>query len=172
MHKKLSAVAALAALTISAFASGAMPAFADERPWQVPGPSVSESGPAGWVDDCAGRGGGTDCPTEVNRYPNRYGNGGHYRDDWQYREGRHQHRGNHRFERRHWEPRYQRHWERPQFGIRIVPEYRPRYRQAPEIGLSRAHVNWCENRYRSYRAWDNTFQPYSGPRQQCWSPYS
>ncbi|TGQ93894.1 BA14K family protein, partial [Mesorhizobium sp. M1C.F.Ca.ET.204.01.1.1] len=21
-------------------------------------------------------------------------------------------------------------------------------------------------------AWDNTFQPYNGPRQQCWSPYS
>jgi hypothetical protein len=38
--------------------------------------------------------------------------------------------------------------------------------------LSSAHVQWCYNRYRSYRAWDNTFQPYNGPRQQCWSPYS
>ena len=38
--------------------------------------------------------------------------------------------------------------------------------------LSRAHVQWCYDRYRSYRAWDNTFQPYNGPRQQCWSPYS
>jgi hypothetical protein len=38
--------------------------------------------------------------------------------------------------------------------------------------LSNAHVRWCYNRYRSYRAWDNTFQPYNGPRQQCWSPYS
>ena len=38
--------------------------------------------------------------------------------------------------------------------------------------LSSAHVRWCYNRYRSYRAWDNTFQPYGGPRQQCWSPYS
>ncbi|TPK70803.1 BA14K family protein [Mesorhizobium sp. B2-4-15] len=37
--------------------------------------------------------------------------------------------------------------------------------------LSSAHVRWCYNRYRSYRAWDNTFQPYNGPRQQCWSPY-
>jgi hypothetical protein len=34
-----------------------------------------------------------------------------------------------------------------------------------------AHVNWCYNRYRSYRAWDNTFQPYYGPRRQCRSPY-
>ncbi|MDP3898724.1 MAG: BA14K family protein [Mesorhizobium sp.] len=35
-----------------------------------------------------------------------------------------------------------------------------------------AHVRWCYNRYRSYRAYDNTFQPYHGPRQQCYSPYS
>jgi GH18 family chitinase len=34
-----------------------------------------------------------------------------------------------------------------------------------------AHVNWCYNRYRSYRAYDNTFQPYHGPRRQCISPY-
>ncbi|MBE7185454.1 MAG: BA14K family protein [Methylobacterium mesophilicum] len=34
-----------------------------------------------------------------------------------------------------------------------------------------AHVQWCANRYRSYRASDNTFQPYNGPRQQCRSPY-
>ena len=34
-----------------------------------------------------------------------------------------------------------------------------------------AHVEWCYDRYRSYREWDNTFQPYNGPRQQCRSPY-
>ncbi len=34
-----------------------------------------------------------------------------------------------------------------------------------------AHINWCYNRYRSYRAYDNTFQPYYGPRRQCVSPY-
>lgn len=32
------------------------------------------------------------------------------------------------------------------------------------------HVAWCYDRYRSYRASDNTFQPYGGPRQQCYSP--
>jgi hypothetical protein len=37
---------------------------------------------------------------------------------------------------------------------------------------SDAHVQWCYDRYRSYRAYDNSFQPYSGPRQQCYSPYS
>ena len=33
------------------------------------------------------------------------------------------------------------------------------------------HVQWCYDRYRSYRASDNTFQPNYGPRQQCNSPY-
>ncbi len=33
------------------------------------------------------------------------------------------------------------------------------------------HVQWCYSQYRSYRASDNTFQPYNGPRQQCVSPY-
>lgn len=35
-----------------------------------------------------------------------------------------------------------------------------------------AHVDWCYSRYRSYRAYDNSFQPYHGPRRACWSPYS
>lgn len=54
-------------------------------------------------------------------------------------------------------------------------DYGPRYyerRVVPSYDSGSAHVRWCSNRYRSYRAWDNTFQPYHGPRQQCWSPYS
>jgi hypothetical protein len=39
-------------------------------------------------------------------------------------------------------------------------------------GYSSAHVDWCYDRYRSYRAYDNTFQPYHGPRRQCYSPFS
>lgn len=35
-----------------------------------------------------------------------------------------------------------------------------------------SHVSWCANRYRSYRAYDNTFQPNYGPRKACVSPYS
>lgn len=65
-------------------------------------------------------------------------------------------------------------------------DYRPRsgfsfqYRQAPRhyeppprqaYRLPAAHVRWCDNRYRSYRASDNSFQPYNGPRRQCRSPY-
>src|SRR5690606_18616996 len=34
------------------------------------------------------------------------------------------------------------------------PVYRPRV-----IRLSRAHINWCKNRYRSYRVSDNSWQP-------------
>ncbi|OHV90837.1 BA14K family protein [Mesorhizobium sp. ORS 3428] len=52
----------------------------------------------------------------------------------------------------------------------------PRYYYAPRRiyrteRLSEAHVRWCYDRYRSYRAWDNTFQPIYGPRRQCISPY-
>lgn len=45
----------------------------------------------------------------------------------------------------------------------------PRARAVPR---NRAHVAWCYDRYRSYREWDNTFQPYNGPRRECYSPYS
>lgn len=40
--------------------------------------------------------------------------------------------------------------------------YRPR---------GNAHIDWCYDRYRSYRASDNSYQPYNGPRRQCRSPY-
>jgi hypothetical protein len=43
---------------------------------------------------------------------------------------------------------------------------------APRLRFSPAHYEWCYARYRSYRASDNTFQPYHGPRRQCYSPYS
>ena len=49
------------------------------------------------------------------------------------------------------------------FGGMMVP-------QRGYVGGS-AHVRWCASRYRSYRAYDNTFQPYNGPRRQCVSPY-
>lgn len=56
---------------------------------------------------------------------------------------------------------------------RYVPRYAPRYVVPPRVGrgLRPAHYRWCENRYRSYRAYDNTFQPYHGPRRPCFSPY-
>ncbi|NZD64547.1 BA14K family protein [Rhizobium sp. WYCCWR 11290] len=34
------------------------------------------------------------------------------------------------------------------------------------------HVQWCADRYRSYRAYDNTYVPRAGMRAYCNSPYS
>lgn len=45
------------------------------------------------------------------------------------------------------------------------------YNQPRYSGGGNAHVQWCYDRYRSYRAYDNTYQPYNGPRRQCYSPY-
>lgn len=52
----------------------------------------------------------------------------------------------------------------------VVRRTAPRYVYR-DYGGNR-HTNWCYGRYRSYRAYDNTFQPYNGPRQLCYSPYS
>jgi hypothetical protein len=41
----------------------------------------------------------------------------------------------------------------------------------PTVRYGGSHVEWCYNRYRSYRAYDNTYQPNYGPRRQCNSPY-
>jgi hypothetical protein len=54
-------------------------------------------------------------------------------------------------------------------ALNSQPRYAaPAYRRA--YG-GNSHVSWCASRYRSYRAYDNTYQPYNGPRRQCNSPY-
>lgn len=51
-------------------------------------------------------------------------------------------------------------------------EARPRLRLYDgHAGISVEHYRWCDARYRSYRASDDTFQPYHGPRRRCRSPY-
>lgn len=100
----------------------------------------------------------------------------------QYRErGQRYHRDRRQYDRRHWDRRHDRRWDRRHYrphsgGIYFhfgtpAPRYAPPPRRYHAGSLSRAHVNWCHSRYRSYRAWDNTFQPYRGPRRQCVSPY-
>lgn len=64
----------------------------------------------------------------------------------------------------------------PYYGGYYSPYYaRPYYARptyvVPAYRGGSAHVRWCYNRYRSYRASDNTYQPYNGPRRQCYSPY-
>lgn len=41
----------------------------------------------------------------------------------------------------------------------------------PYYGTVSAHIRWCQARYRSYRAYDNSWQPKHGPRRACISPY-
>lgn len=39
-------------------------------------------------------------------------------------------------------------------------------------GLSSRHVQWCSDRYRTYRASDDTYVPRVGVRARCNSPYN
>ncbi len=84
--------------------------------------------------------------------------------------------GDDRRGRRH----YRRHDNYVSPGIYYDPGYRyvepRRYVQPRRVyranRLSDAHVGWCYDRWRSYRASDNSYQPLHGPRRQCRSPYS
>ena len=40
------------------------------------------------------------------------------------------------------------------------------------VRVSDRHIRWCANRYRSYRASDNSYKPNRGPRRSCNSPYN
>jgi hypothetical protein len=51
----------------------------------------------------------------------------------------------------------------------VEPAPAPVYRSSG--GLNPRHYEYCAGRYRSYDSYSNTFQPYNGPRQQCYSPY-
>jgi hypothetical protein len=71
---------------------------------------------------------------------------------------------------------YRYRYYRPYRTYRYVPAPAYRVYDRPRtyyrVGApANAHVNWCYAHYRSYRAWDDTFQPYHGPRRACISPY-
>ncbi|MBP2550870.1 hypothetical protein J2858_003810 [Neorhizobium galegae] len=40
-----------------------------------------------------------------------------------------------------------------------------------EPAFNEAHLEWCANRYRSYRPRDNSYTAYSGGRRECVSPF-
>ncbi len=46
-----------------------------------------------------------------------------------------------------------------------------RHRPVRVADLHPRHYSWCADRYRSYDWRSNSFQPYNGPRQLCYSPY-
>lgn len=73
-----------------------------------------------------------------------------------YRGYRDRHRG-YRYYRGYWFPRH------------AFPSYERTY-SVRRAGS--AHIEWCYDRYRSYRASDNSWQPYDGPRRECNSPYN
>lgn len=106
---------------------------------------------------------------DITKVQYRHGDRGRWRD-------RHYGRRHHgRHDRHRWR-HHRRHG--PSFGIIIAPPpiYYPRPRYVaprPHYGqYGGGHVQWCYARYRSYRAYDNTYQPYHGPRRPCYSPYS
>jgi hypothetical protein len=120
--------------------------------------------------------------------------GNSHRDYWRHNRGNSHWQGN-QWRRNNWHrPYYRDNWHGHRnyrrhyggsgiyfglggFGLGPAYDYyAPNYYYVPRRTYrvyrgSNAHVRWCYNRYRSYRASDNTFQPYHGPRQQCYSPY-
>lgn len=103
-----------------------------------------------------------------------------YRRGYYYNGGRHYYNGHRGYN--YYRPGYRNYngWWYPAaafaagalIGGAIAAQPAPAY-PAPSYGAGgvNAHVQWCANRYRSYRVSDNTFQPYGAPRQQCVSPY-
>ena len=49
--------------------------------------------------------------------------------------------------------------------------YNDRYYEPPRRSYGGRHVSWCYNKWRSYRDYDNSYQPWEGPRRLCRSPY-
>jgi hypothetical protein len=68
---------------------------------------------------------------------------------------------------------YRGYWFPPAaFATGVVVGRTLAYPVPPARRLTAVHIEWCFDHYRSYRAYDNTYQPYDGPRDQCWSPYN
>ncbi|WP_320143255.1 BA14K family protein [uncultured Cohaesibacter sp.] len=66
-------------------------------------------------------------------------------------------------------------WNRPPPVRRWRPPVRrtyPRWRPQPRVIYRQpppryCNVRACSIRYRSFRAWDCSYQPYNGPRRRC-----
>ena len=67
------------------------------------------------------------------------------------------------------------HFHEPAYPLTVYDTRKPVVVHQPNgrhrVAVS-AQAEWCSARYRSYRASDNSFQPYRGPRKQCWSAHS
>lgn len=52
--------------------------------------------------------------------------------------------------------------------LEVRPSTRP---QMKRMRPDASHMQWCANRYNSYRTSDNSYQPLAGPRTGCNSPF-
>lgn len=162
MFKFVSSICAAAMVVSIPFAAPAiaMPASPAAPAWDTAAPIQVQFRDRGeWRD---GRGMGRYDRRGDGARVSRRGDGYYYRGHRGYRDYR---------------PGYRRHgnyWFPPAAFIAgaiiggAISNQEPPVRYRPRGG---AHAEWCYNRYRSYRASDNTFQPYNGPRRQCTSPY-
>ncbi|GHD09248.1 BA14K family protein [Tianweitania populi] len=108
-------------------------------------------------------------PTQV-----QYRRHGHHRGYYRDGRGRDYYNGHRGY--RHYRHGYRRHgnaWYPAAafLGGAIIGGAIANSQSAPRVRSGSSHVQWCYDRYRSYRASDNTFQPNNGPRRQCNSPY-
>lgn len=101
--------------------------------------------------------------------------------NYRYCGDRYDRRGYYHDRRSYYRDRYRRHHRRDSNAGAIIGGLaagaiiggllsQPRYSNRRAYG-GNSHTRWCYARYRSYRAWDNTYQPYNGPRRPCYSPY-
>lgn len=56
-------------------------------------------------------------------------------------------------------------------GAAIIGGMAAQQARPPVVAVPQDHVRWCQQRYRSYDVYSDTFQPNRGPRQRCISPY-
>ena len=103
------------------------------------------------------------------RYKRRHRDRAFYREHRRIKKLRHRQHQRQRFYDQYDEPAFDNRYDQPRVVYR---EPQPQLRYEGRISAAQAHTSWCQNRYRSYRAYDNTFQPYNGPRRRCHSPYN
>lgn len=126
--------------------------------------AANAAGPASMVPQAT-----ASAPELVTQVRDRYDRDRYYRGDSYRRHWDRNGWSNQRHYRQHYRPA-------PSFRLYVEPRVVPRYVQPqptyrPTYRMSNSHVAWCQSRYRSYRAWDNSWQPYNGPRRLCVSPY-